>query len=112
MGNIRQPSNLSNTKTQEEFQRSLSRYIDELHPTINGGLEFDKNIKSQTIVQYFKTAAANVAISHNLNKTGVHYWIARKTAACDIYNGTGIDTTSVVNLASSVSGVTVTLILY
>jgi hypothetical protein len=63
------------------------------------------------VVQYFITAGANVAVSHNLNKTGVHYWIATKTAACDIYKGSVTDTNSILNLASSASGVTVTRVI-
>lgn len=111
MANIRAPHQFGQITDQGEFNSSVSRYIEELHQVANGKLNFDENINSQTVTQFFTKANTNYTINHNLNKLGVHFLIAQKTKACDIFHGSGTDTVSTINLESSVAGVTVTLIL-
>lgn len=111
MANVRAPHQFGRITDQKEFNNSVSRYVDELHPVINGKLQFDQNINSQTITMFFTLANTNYVINHTLNRTGLNFLIAHKTQSFDIFHGSGIDTPSTINLQSSVAGVTVTLIL-
>lgn len=95
-----------------EFIRFASGVFREMQSIINGKVEFDLNIASQTQTVYFPSANTDLSISHNLGKSNINYLVAQKTGPCDIYNGSAVTTTSTVALKSNAAGVTVTLILY
>lgn len=109
MSKISSQNDFSKVQDLGELVRYLSAYINELTPIINGRLQFDDNIQSQTVTTYFSAADTDLAIVHKLGKTGVGFFTIGKTAATDIYNGIGTDTTNIIYLRSSVAGVTVTL---
>jgi hypothetical protein len=96
----------------QEFIRFAAGAFIEMQSIINGKIEFDSNIASQTKTVYFPTANLDVSINHTLGKSSINYLVAQKTGPCDIYNGSVATTESIVNLRSNASGVTVTLILY
>ena len=93
----------------QTFMRYASQTIQAIINSVNGRLEFDKNMLSQTVKVTFPSAGTAVKVSHKLNKTGVNYLVASKSVACDIYRGTG-DTTSTISLVSTAAA-SVTLIL-
>lgn len=95
-----------------EFMRFCSQFISELQPTINGKLEFDANLATQTIADVsFPDADTNVAVKHKLGRTGLRYFVVKKNAPCDIYSGSITDTSDQIYLKSSVAGAKVTLVL-
>lgn len=102
---------LTTIKTTEEFMRHGSRAIGETADAVNGNLEFDKNLKTQTIIVTFPTANTDVAIAHNFNKVSVHYMPVKKSATCDIVSGTKNSTPNTLYLQSTAPA-TVTLVLF
>lgn len=95
-----------------EFMRFASAAFSELQSIINGKVEFDVNIASQTQTVYFPSANVDLSITHGLERSNVKYLVAQKTGPCDIYNGSAATTNSTVALKSTAAGVTVTLILF
>lgn len=101
---------LSNVSDPEQFKRFCAIVLGQVISVMNGSLDFT-NLKTQQVDVEFETANGNLAIQHNLGKTGVNFIVVSKSATCDIYRGTG-DTNNFINLISTVGGVSVTLILY
>jgi len=110
MANIVAQYDISNINDQKEFMRYASIVVGQIIDAINGKLDFS-NLKTQQVSVTFNGANTNQSISHNLGKTGVSYIVASKSATCDIYSGSG-DTSSTINLKSTVGGVTVSLLLF
>lgn len=111
MAKIGAQSDLSRIEELNDLIRLLSSWMNEVTPVINGKIEFDQNIRSQTVSVGFPSANTDTTVAHKLNKTGVNFLVVNKTAACDIYHGAGTDTVNQIYLRSSVAGVTVTLTL-
>jgi hypothetical protein len=81
------------------FIRFASQLIENITDVVNGELEFDSNIKTQTIQVTFSTANADVMVAHKLNKKPVNFEIISKSVACDVYrSSTSADTNSVTYL--------------
>lgn len=93
------------------FITYCAKFINDLIPVFNGGLEFDLNMKTQTVSINFSNANTDQSIPHNLNKTGVKYIVAQKKLSTDIYDGLTSSTTKTLYLRSTVA-TTVTLILF
>jgi hypothetical protein len=105
-------TDLGKIKDLETFIRFSSNAVMEMQSILNGKIEFDSNIPSQTKTVFFPMANMDLTVDHSLAKTNLSYLVASKTAACDVYNGSVETTVSTVTLRSSVAGVTVTLILF
>lgn len=103
------PSGVSEIK---DFIRSCVRFLDDVLTVINGKVEFDKNIASQTVVATFPTANTTVFVSHDLNRTGLKYFVCDKSAACDVFHIADDDSTTMIALQSTVAGATVSLVLF
>lgn len=96
----------------EDFKPKCSEVISEIVSTCNGGLEFDKNIMSQTVTVTFPSSAnSEIAISHSLNKEISDYIICKKSVACDVYDGVSASTKRTVYLKCSVANAVVKIIL-
>lgn len=78
---------LSQIKTPEEFMRFASQAITSITDVVNGRIEFLKNIQNNIVTVKFTTSNTDVAVKHNLNKTGVRYIVVSMTAAGTIYTG-------------------------
>jgi hypothetical protein len=94
-----------------KFMQYCSKLLNDLMSVFNGKIEFDLNILSQTVSVKFVNANTDLSVAHNLNKTGVKYIVASKSATCDVYNGVTSSTTKTIYLRSTVA-TTVTLILF
>ena len=95
----------------EEYQKHSAIAISEMADTMNGGLEFDKNINSQHVTVKFTQANTDTAISHSMGRSGLHYWKAKSSADCSIYDGAKASTNNTIYLRSTAVA-TVVLILY
>jgi len=111
MGQIPSMVDLTTITDTDEFMRGGSRAIEAIVDTVNGNLEFEKNIKSQIITLTFSTANADQGVMHRLNKTGVMWAIVTKYSACDIWLGTTPATTNTIYLQCT-NPVQVTLLLF
>lgn len=111
MPKIQNHTGLSNIKDTGEFVTRGSQAIQEIGDTVNGKLEFDKNLNTQTVSVNFTTANTDVAVSHNLNKVGVNFIQANSSVACNVFKGKKVSTSNTLYLQST-QPATVTLILY
>lgn len=110
MPKINHYPDLGNIKDPDEFMKHASPVIKGIADIVNGKLGFD-NMNTQTVTVTFPSANTDVVVPHTLNKMGVHYLPAKKSVACDIFDGTGVASINKIYLQSSVAA-TVTLILY
>jgi len=94
----------------KEFMNYCAKFCQNLFNVMNGKLEFDSNILSQTIEVTFLATNTDTRVSHSLNRTGLGYIVKQKDAACDIYDGTTAATNNAIYLRSTVA-TTVTIIL-
>lgn len=112
MAFLSNPKQLQNINDVQEFMRYCAQAVEDLQTLVNGQIEFNSNIKSQSVVVLFNDANTDVLIRHNLNKTGVNFLVVNKNASSDFYHGSNQDTQSTINLRSTVAGVTATIILF
>lgn len=99
---------LSNINDQEKFANYCGQIVDNLLSVINGKLEFDSNLATQTLKVTFVAANSDVVITHKLNKTGVNFDLINKPVSCDVYHGSNQDTNSSIVLKCT-QATTVTL---
>lgn len=104
-------ADLGQIKDPDEFSRQASQVIKEAVDNINGKLEFDKNMNTQTVSVTFPSANTDVAVTHNLMKTDVHYLKSKSDVDCSVYDGAKANTLNTVYLRSTQKA-TVTLILH
>ena len=104
-------ADLSNVKDAPTFMRFAAQLFNDIIVILNGNLEFDSNFKTQSVTVVFNATNKDMAVPHNLNKTGVKYIITSKSVACDVFTGLTPQTTSVLFLQSTQKA-TVTMELY
>lgn len=110
MSKVQLYSGLDDIKA-EEFQSAASQLLSDIVSRVNGQLEFDKNILSQTVEVVFTATNTEQAVKHNLNKLIYNYIPVSKLAACDIYDGGSGPNNNTIYLKSTVA-TTVTLVLF
>lgn len=102
------PIDLTNLTDTNDFMRFCSQLVGTIVDTINGKLEFDTNLLTQSVSVTFSATNTDTSVSHSLNKTGVKYIVTSKNAACDVYNGLTAASSSTLYLRGTVA-TTVTL---
>lgn len=116
MGKISVVSDLTQVNDATTFIRFASQLLDIMTSTINGNLEFDQNLKTQSVTVVFNAINSDVAVPHLLNKTSVKYFVTSKSAACDVFTGiTGQSSTTMYlqsTAGSSTNPITITLELF
>lgn len=93
------------------FMRFASALLNSIVSTINGGLQFDQNLQTQSVSVSFGVANTDVSVNHGLNKTGVKYIVTSSNAGCGVYTGVSSATTSTIFLRATAPA-TVSLELY
>lgn len=107
MSRVLSQSDFAKITKPEDFQVYVSKWANEVTPVINGKLEFDQNLLTQTVSVVFATANVAQSVSSSL-KNASKYIVCGKSVACDIYgSGSG----GRFSLASTVPA-TVQLILF
>ena len=101
---------LSNITDQKEFFRWCSKFCSNVFNIVNGKLQFDQNILSQTVVVEFTTPDTDVQVFHDMGKVVSTYIPISKDAACDVYTGDGDPTSNYLFLKGTVA-TTVTVVL-
>ena len=110
MSQLKYNPNLSNIKDLDMFIKYASQAIKQIQDIIDGGVDFDINIASQTLTVTFSLANTVRIINHKMNRTGLKYFVVDKSVACDIYHTASRDTVSQIALSCTVA-TTVTIIL-
>lgn len=110
MGKVQAPPNIKAISDPKEFATASAQIHKDTVEQINGRLQFDENLATQTLSVKFPTANADVAISHNLMKTGVKYIKASQSVPCNVYDGSKASNKNTIYLRCD-QPATVTLIL-
>lgn len=110
MARIKQIQDLSQIKDTDQFMKYSSQIHGDVVDQMNGKLEFDKNLATQTVTVTFPAANKQVAVTHNLGKKSVNYMTANSSSAAHIFNGPSSNTDNVLYLQASAAG-TFTLVL-
>lgn len=87
MSYVQTLSDLANVEDPAEFIRFSSSLLASIVDTVNGNLEFDKNIKSQIIEFNFTSANSDLTKPHNLGHEPTGFIVVSKSAAGDVYDG-------------------------
>ncbi len=111
MSKVLAQADLSKITDTTSFMQYCAKFINDLIPVINGKLEFDSNLLTQTVTATFSNANVDQGISHKLNKTGLRYIICQKDKACDVFDGVTSDTSSTIYLQCT-QATSVKLILF
>lgn len=111
MPKITSLKDLGAVKDAEEFKRHAAPVIKETVDVVNGKLEFDKNMNTQTVSVVFAQANVDTAVPHNLNRLGLKYFPVSKSVDCSIYDGKRAQAKNVIYLRST-QPATVSLILF
>ena len=110
MSQIKLFTDIGSSKDEAYFKDQVSNMLGQIQVIVNGQLEFDQNLKTQTVTQVIGTVP--VAINHRLNKIGVKYIVADKNAAADLFHVASRDNKDTIFLQSTVTGVKFTVILF
>lgn len=111
MAKITTPSDFSQIQDAPTFMRMCSQFINDLVSLINGKIEFDSNLKTQSMSVTFSAANTDLAVSHSLGKSSVKYIVTSKSKSCDVFNGLAANTTNKLYLQCT-QAATVTLELF
>lgn len=98
---VKTKADLGNLKSLEDIIRYVAIFAKDIVQTVNGRLEFDQNMKSDTVDVTFDSANTEVEISHDLGKVPSGYLVAKASAACAIYDGDRRNTATKIYLKSS-----------
>ena len=74
-------ADLSKITDAPTFMRMCSQVVQQIANVINGAVEFDANIASQTVSVTFKTANADTVVPHGLKRVVSKYLVASSSAA-------------------------------
>ena len=110
MGRFTIQTDLGRIKTFDILVKYTAQCIQQLNNIVNGNVELDSNIASQTITVTFKAANSYQLITHNLNKKGLRFFVIDKSTTCDVYHDASQDNVSQIYLACN-KATTVTLVL-
>ena len=111
MAKITEQSDLTNLKDLESFTRYCSQFIQDVEGIVNGNLEFDLNILSQTKIVTFPIANVDLAIPHGLGKSEVNFIVINKETPLDVYAGVSANTKQIVYLRCNVANSPVKIVL-
>ena len=92
------------------FIKYATQAINQLQDIVDGSVDFDLNISSQTLVVVFAFSNTEQLINHTLNRSGLKFIIADKSVTCDVYHNAKRDNVSQICLSCTVA-TTVTIIL-
>lgn len=112
MGRVIASTNIDESKDVKELASKTEIIANDVVNQVNGNLEFDKNIFSQTVsVAFPATANTEYAISHSLGVIPAGYIVCKKSVAADIYDGSTAFDKKKIYLKCTVASATVTLII-
>lgn len=105
----------ASTDIQQVKPEDVPRFTDQAFQAIaeilNGGIDFETNIKCKILSVTFATANIQQAVSHGLGRVPQGYLVISSSAATSIYNGSSGSSSDVINLAATAPA-TVGLIVF
>lgn len=88
----------------EDVPRFVDIFCQEVLRVVNGGLDFSTNFDCKIVSATFTVANSDLAVAHGLGRVAGGYFPINKSAAMDIYTGSGQGTASTIYLRSSAVG--------
>jgi len=104
-------TDLGRIKDLDTLIKYTAQCIQQLNNIVNGNIEFDSNIMSQTISIKFTTANQDTMFIHSLNRKNLKYMVVDKTISCDVYHNSSKDNATQICLACT-QATSVTIILF
>lgn len=110
MAKLTYTTNVEGTKDVATLADKTAQALQDIQNMMNGKVEFDVNLLSQTVTVNFDAIGVDTAVIHKLNKQITGYIPIMKSGPCDIYIGQGQFTTNRIFLRSTAIA-SVTLVL-
>src|ERR1700680_3710480 len=111
MATIPVPADLGRIQEPQDFIRHESTAIQNTVSTINGNLEINKNMNTQTVTVTFPKANTEVAVPHSLGRVANNYLVSKASTNATIFDAKTPSDAKTTYLQSNVPA-TVTLILH
>jgi hypothetical protein len=87
--------------SQADLARFLSIFLANVVQTVNGNLDFTSNFGYKLISVNFPVANTNVLTAHGLGRAPKGYIITGASAATNVYNGNGTNSSNIGLMASA-----------
>ena len=112
MGRVVARTDVDGANDAEELGSLCEQAFRDVVSQVNGNLEFDKNMLTETVSVTFPASAnTEQRISHKMNRIISDYIVCKKSVACDVYDGTTDADKNSIYLKCTVASATVKLIL-
>jgi hypothetical protein len=111
MSQMKIPVDVSSIKDPSLFQSAVANVLNQIHVILNGQIEFDQNIHSQSATKLVPNTFP-IAFQHKLMKTGVKFIVVDKDGPGDLYHVKVRDTIDTIYLQSTTAGVTYSVVLF
>lgn len=109
----RSGSNPPETPFEKDLENNIDKLFAVLAEVLDSGLTFDDNSSiNRKSITTSGTPDTEAAVSHNLKRVPVGYFVVGRDKAGVIYNGTTAWTTTNIYLRSNVATVTATVIIF
>lgn len=82
----------------------LTKYLINLTEVINGGLQFENNLRTKIVSHTFSAANTNESVTHGLGFVPNGYILAGSSVSLNLYDGTGTTSKTVISLKASAAG--------
>jgi len=103
---------IGNQSDDEGLKRQLQIFASNIESILNSGITFKDNIRCQIIEVLFDVSNTDKQINHQLNYVPTGYYVVRKSAVIDIYDGaSNVFQKTYVTLRSSATG-TVSVLIF
>ena len=105
MAKVKASTDLQNV-SQASLGRYLTQFLKELLTQVNGGLEFNLNLKSSSLLTFnFLTANTDLTVIHDLGRIPKGFIVTNSSVAMSIYQGSGAWSSKSICLRSNAVGV-------
>jgi hypothetical protein len=104
---IKSNGDFSKISEPEEFQRQICIIMQDIVSALNGNIEFDLNMRSETLQIVFTAANVEMAINHNMARVPTGYIVAGANTATAIYNLADPDQNYIYLYSSAIANVQV-----
>lgn len=113
MAHVQTLSDLTNIEDVNDFMRFGSATIGAIVDTVNGNLEFEKNIRAQIFEKTLSSVVGEeFSVQHDLNKTDVNFLVVYKDATVDVYKGSSGNTLDTAYFKATAASVKIRLLVF
>lgn len=111
MSQLRLFVDLGSIQDKDQFQSAVANVMNQIQVIVNGQLEFDKNLLTQTIT-YKADSTDPIGLKHRLSKTGCKFIVVDADGPGILYHVKARDTLDTIYLKSTVANVTYSVVIF